>query len=503
MIMYYPDKNTFLKKAKEGNLIPVYAEIIADVETPVSAFLKIKKSPYSYLLESVEGGEHTARYSFLGTSPQIIFKSKGEEVEIINNNHKSVSVSVDSVSKKKVYQSSNPLLELKKILSLYKPAKIEGLPRFYGGAVGYISYDAVRFFEKLPSKNSDDLNIPDIYFLITDTLLIFDHLKHKIMVVCSVPINKHPEKSYDEAIEKINKVIGQLRSPLREEKIPPVKNITPLSSTNFTPAEFIAAVKKAKKYIYEGDIVQVVLSQRYQQKINCPPFNIYRALRSINPSPYLFYLNFDGLHLIGSSPEMLVRLEEGLIQTRPIAGTRPRGKTEKEEKILQASLLKSKKEKAEHIMLVDLARNDVGRVAKFGTIKVSEFMKIEKYSHVMHIISEVVGKIKNNCDAYEVIKSCFPAGTVSGAPKVRAMEIIEELEPSRRGIYAGCVGYFSFTQNMDTAIAIRTIVIKDGMAYIQTGAGIVADSQPQREYYEAMDKAKALIAALEEGEKIT
>ncbi len=502
--MYYPDKNTFLKKAKESNLIPVYTKIIADVETPVSAFLKIKKMPYSFLLESVEGGMHSARYSFLGTSPQIIFKSKGEKVKIINN-HKSVSV--DSVSKKKVYQSSNPLLELKKILSLYKPAKIEGLPRFYGGAVGYISYDAVRFFENLQTHLPDDLNIPDIYFLITETLLIFDHLKHKIMVVCSVSVDKDPEKSYNEAIEKINKVVKQLRSPLKEVRRAEVKKLTSnfklqTSNTNVSSADFIAAVKKAKKYIYAGDIVQVVLSQRYQQKINCPSFNIYRALRSINPSPYLFYLNFADLHLIGSSPEMLVRVEEGVIRTRPIAGTRPRGKTEKTDWALQVSLLKSKKEKAEHIMLVDLARNDVGRVAKFGTVKVSEFMKIEKYSHVMHIISEVVGKIKKSSDAYEVIKSCFPAGTVSGAPKVRAMEIIEELESSRRGIYAGCVGYFSFTQNMDTAIAIRTILVKDNIAYIQTGAGIVADSQPQKEYYEAIDKAKALKAALKEAEKI-
>jgi anthranilate synthase component 1 len=498
--MYYPDFEDFVKKAQEGNLIPVYREILADLETPVSAFMKIDGGEYSFLLESVIGGEKWARYCFLGSNPTIIFQSKGNEVKIIKDGQREEVI--------KLEKDSDPLHYLKEIMSQYKPVPVQGLPRFYGGAVGYLGYDMVRFFERLPDQTQDDLCIPDSVFMLTDSLLIFDHMAQKIKVVHNVHLaDQSPEEGYAEAIERIDGIISQLVKPLPESTIRAKglgQKSLPISSidSTFDQKDFQEAVVKAKEYVKSGDIIQVVLAQRLKFPVKVSPFNIYRALRTINPSPYMFYLQLDNLKLIGSSPEILVRQEGSLTELRPIAGTRPRGKTEEEDGQLAQDLLRDPKERAEHIMLVDLGRNDVGRIAKTGTVKVDQLMVIEKYSHVMHIVSNVRGEKRDDKDCYDVIRACFPAGTVSGAPKIRAMEIIEELEPTKRGPYAGAVGYFSFSGNMDTCITIRTLVIKEGIGYLGVGAGIVMDSEPANEYAETMNKAKALLLAVEKAAEI-
>jgi len=487
--MYYPTLKEFIKKSKKGNLIPVYREILADFETPVSAFTKIDTGDYAYLLESAEKGEKMGRYSFLGSNPSLIFKSKGRRVEIISD------------GKKEVRKVSDPLIALKKLMAQYKFVKVKELPRFIGGMVGYLSYDMVRFFEKLPDKNQDDLKLPDAIFLLTDTILIFDHLEHKIKVISNAYIKKNPRKAYQEAVRKIEGLISQLRKPSRmKSKVKSPKSKVKIKS-NFTKEEFKKSVKKAKEYIKAGDIIQVVPSQRLETKITVSPFDIYRALRTINPSPYMYYLKCEDLRLIGSSPEILVRLEEGVVEVRPIAGTRHRGKTLKEDKTLEKELLAHPKDKAEHMMLVDLGKRDVRKVSRPGSVRVNELMSIEKYSHVMHIVSDITGRLRKDKDSFDVLRSNFPAGTVVGSPRKRAMEIIEELEPVRRGPYAGAVGYFSFSGNLDTCIIIRTIVIKGNQAYIQAGAGIVADSVPEREYQETINKARALIKAIEMAER--
>jgi len=492
--MYYPTKNEFVKLAKKGNLIPVYKEIFADLETPVSAFLKIKEDDYSYLLESVEGEEKVARYSFLATAPSLIFKSKGRNIEIINRLNSKT---------KKFTTDDDPILEVKRIMEKFKLVSIKGLPRFCGGLVGYIGYDTVRFFEEIPDRNIDDLSGPDILLLLTEDLVIFDHLNHKIKIISNVYIDKKKSKKSD--IQKkylaATKKIEALSDKLKKKVSLKTRQKTALSDykirSNFTKEGFRRIVRKAKEYIRKGEIIQVVLSQRLKFKLKNDPFDVYRALRSINPSPYMYYLKFKDITLVGSSPELLVRCEDGIVQTRPIAGTRHRGRDEREDKDLEKELLNDAKEKAEHIMLVDLGRNDLGRICKKGTVKLSEFMNIEKYSHVMHIVSNVTGRLLRNKDIYDVIRATFPAGTVTGAPKIRAMQIIDELENIRRGPYAGCIGYFSFSGNLDTCITIRTVVVKKNEAFIQAGAGIVADSIPEREYLETLNKAKALICAVE------
>ena len=489
--MYYPSKKEFIKLAKRGNLIPVYAEIAAGFETPLSAFAKIDRSEFSYLLESIEGGARIARYSFLGSDPELIFMSKGKNITIIEG------------GKKKTFKTNkDPLEEIKSIMKRFTFVPVKGLPRFCGGLVGYTGYDMVRFFEKLPDKNKDDLGLPDSLFVLTDTIVIFDHVDRKIKVVSNAHVKKNAALSYDEAVRKIDRIAARLRGPgpiakccSRQEKS--AERI----ESNLTKKQFVGIVKKAKEYIRKGDIIQTVLSQRLKTKINCEPFEIYKSLRSINPSPYMYYLKFGKLKLVGSSPEIMVRCEDGLVELRPIAGTRPRGATEKEDNALAKELLKDPKERAEHIMLVDLGRNDVGRVCKFDTVKVPEFMVIEKYSHVMHIVSDVLGVLKKGKDVFDVVRASFPAGTVSGAPKIRAMEIIDELENTRRGTYAGSVGYFSFSGNIDTCITIRTILIKGDSAYVQAGAGIVADSKPEKEYKETLNKAKAMLNAIREAER--
>ncbi len=486
--MIYPSKKEFIKLAKKGNLIPVYKEIAADLETPVSSFLKIDKSDYSYLLESVEGEEKIARFSFLGSDPSLIFKSKARDIEITEDN-----------KVRRYRTASDPLSEIKELMKQFKFVKIKGLPRFCGGLVGYISYDMVRFFEDIPDKNPDDLEIPDSVFVLTDTLLIFDHVMHKIKIVSNAHIKGDPSQAYADAVKKIDKITKMLSEEKSAKREPAETEHKIKIKSNFTEKAFGKMVLKAKKYIKNGDIIQVVLSQRLEANLEKrDSFDIYRSLRSINPSPYMYYLKFKDVKLIGSSPEIMVRCEEKKIELRPIAGTRPRGKNAYEDSKLEEELLADPKERAEHIMLVDLGRNDVGRVSEFDSVEVKELMRIEKYSHVMHIVSDIVGKLSRSKDEYDVVRASFPAGTVTGAPKIRAMEIIDQLENKKRGPYAGCVGYFSFSGNVDTCITIRTILVKNDKAYIQAGAGIVADSIPKREYQETLNKAMAMIKAIEE-----
>jgi len=488
--MYQPSYEEFCKKAKKGNLVPVYKEILADLETPVSAFLKIDDGKYSYLLESVEGGEKLGRYSFLGTSPFLIIRAKDKKIEVIKNGKKSIS-DIDE----------NPLLVLKRLMAEYKPVTIEGLPPFFGGAVGYLAYDMIRHFEDVSLKKRASLELPDIIFMFTDTLLIFDNIRQRIKVVSNALVKeKGVKKAYNDAKTKIDGIIDRLKRRTADKGQRSIKKDMRLSS-NYTKKGFENAVEKSKEYIKAGDIFQVVLSQRFSTKLKSEPFNVYRALRAVNPSPYMFFLRLGDFSMAGSSPEVLVRCEESEITLRPIAGTRKRGKTAEEDKALEKELLADPKERAEHIMLVDLGRNDVGRVSEMGSVNVDELMVIEKYSHVMHIVSNIKGRLKKGMDAFDVIMACFPAGTVSGAPKIRAMQIIDELEPTMRGPYAGAVGYFSFSNNMDTCINIRSVIMKNRTAYIQAGAGIVADSVPSNEYQETVNKAKAMVRAIEMAEE--
>ena len=487
---YYPTKKEFIKLSKRGNLIPVYAEILADFETPLSAYAKIDTGDYSYLLESVEGGERIARYSFLGSEPSLVFSSKANRITLREGN------------KTRSYIAKDPIEELRKILSAYKFVNVSGLPRFSGGLVGFFGYDIVRFIEDIPDKNPDDLKVPDSTFMLTDTILIFDHVDHKIKVVSNAHVTGDPLRSYNEALRKIDRIISRLKSPTPAAKGRHARSASKnlKFKSNFSKKAYEAIVKKAKAYIRKGDIIQVVPSQRLEVEVKAHPFRIYRALRSINPSPYMYYLKLGDFSLVGSSPEVMVRCEEGTVELRPIAGTRRRGSSEEEDERLISELLADPKERAEHIMLVDLGRNDVGRVCDYKTVKVSELMTIEKYSHVMHIVSNVSGRLRRGKDAFDVIRAAFPAGTVTGAPKVRAMEIIDELENKKRKTYAGSVGYFSFSGNLDFCITIRTILIKERRAYIQAGGGVVADSNPAFEYQETLNKARALVRAIEMAE---
>lgn len=493
--MYFPSKQEFIKLSRKGNLIPVYREISDDLETPVSAFLKLAaKSDYACLLESVEGQEKIARFSFIGVSPSAVVKIEGEGVEILAKNSKG------DFERKSAFKTDDPFSAIKNIMRRYRLVKARGVPKLCGGLVGYIGYDVVRFFENIPDKNPDVTGSADSIFLFTDTLLVFDHLKHKLKIIaCAYLEDKRPATiayAYKKSIAQIEAIISGLKKPIPvKEKRADIKKLPRITFAT-KKNDYLNMVRKAKEYIRDGDIIQVVLSQILSAPCRQNPFDIYRSLRSLNPSAYMFYLKCADLHLIGSSPEMLVRCEDGIVTARPIAGTRRRGITDEEDRRLEKELLNDKKERAEHIMLVDLGRNDLGRVCRFGSVSVSEFMKIERYSHVMHIVSEIQGMLRQDKDIYDVLRACFPAGTVTGSPKVRAMEIIDELERYRRGPYAGAVGYFSFSGNLDTCITIRTIIIHNGLAYVQAGAGIVADSVPEREYQETLNKAKAQLEAL-------
>jgi len=498
--MYHPSKSEFATLAERGNLIPVYRELLADMETPVSAFKKLtrEKPQHAFLLESVEGGENLARYSFLGATPHLVMRSKGKTVTIEQEGN---------VTNRTLQGDEDPLSVLEAYMNRFRfvaptPHQVgEELPRFCGGAVGYLGYDMVRFFEDIPDNTLDDLQLPDCEFMFTDTLLIFDHVKHKIKVLTNAVVDGPAEHVYEEAVRRIETVVEKLRQPLT----PPRLSTPPLSAgigyvSNFSRDAFEAAVQRCKEYIAAGDIFQVVLSQRLSVELKADAFDVYRALRTVNPSPYMFFLTFGDLCLIGSSPEILVTEDRGVVRTRPLAGTRRRGRNPAEDLALERELLADEKELAEHIMLVDLGRNDIGRVCIPGSVHPTELMKVERYSHVMHIYSDVVGRLRPDKTQFDVLRACFPAGTVSGAPKIRAMEIIDELEPTRRGPYAGAIGYFSFSGNMDTCITIRTIVVSGNRAYIQAGAGIVADSVPEREYEETMNKARALLRAIEQAE---
>ena len=486
--MYYPSLEDFRKKAQHGNLIPVFKSILADMETPVSAFHKIDAGEYSFLLESVEGGEHVGRYSFLGSEPSILFQSKDNQVRIQDLEEGTTTE----------LESSYPLGELEKLMRRYQPVEVEGLPRFHGGAVGYLSYDAVRFFEELPDSTEDDRQLPDCFFMITDTLLIFDRVGHRITAVANARVDEDAEEAYQRAIDRVDMLIAKLRNPLlmRPSKTRRADMAEVEPESNFTQPEYESIVLRAKEYIAAGDIIQVVPSQRLSTPLSVDAFDVYRALRTVNPSPYMYYLKLGNVQIAGTSPEMMVRVEDGIAETRPIAGTRPRGDTPDEDSALAEELIADEKERAEHVMLVDLGRNDLGRVCKFHTVRVSEMMEIERYSHVMHIVSHVVGELRENVTAFDVIRACLPAGTLSGAPKIRAMEIIDEFEPTRRGPYGGAAGYFSFSGNSDTAIIIRTLIVKDGIAYVQAGGGVVADSVPQTEYEETLNKAQAVLRAI-------
>lgn len=474
--MYYPSLEEVQQRQSEGNLIPIYREIVADLETPVSAFLKINQNGHSFLLESVEGGQRLARYSFIGSDPYKILTVEPAE-------------------------GIDPLPLIAQELSQYKIVQVEGLPRFYGGAVGYLGYETAAHFENLPSPEHDSLKLPEAFFMFTDTLLIFDHVTHKIKVISHVRLNGDIEKAYREATLKIDRLIHRLAQPLKK-RTPSraVNQPSPLPFSMTSKQEFEESVREIKRFIEAGEVIQVVLSQRINRPTCAAPFDIYRALRTINPSPYMYYLDCCDFQIIGTSPEILVRVEDDQVMTRPLAGTRPRGKTPTEDAQLEKELRRDEKEKAEHIMLVDLGRNDIGRVSEAGTVKVSELMEVERYSHVMHMVTHVQGKLKKEMNVFDALKACFPAGTVSGAPKIRAMEIVAQFEKEKRGPYAGACGYFSFSGNMDMAIAIRTIVMTKNVAYAQAGCGIVFDSVPEREYEETLNKARALLTAIDQAE---
>ena len=480
--MYTPTLEQAKALAVNGNLIPIYREINADLETPVSAYLKIARGPYSFLLESVEGGERQARYSFIGTEPYRVLKTgPGTEAGAID-----------------------PLRPVEQHLASFKPVRVEGLPRFLGGAIGYLAYECVRYYEpRVPAPEADSLTVPEAMLMFTDTVVVFDHLKHVIKVVSHVHADGDLADAYEQAVDRIERLTSRLGEPLQSPSPgyrPPDSSAEP--SAIFTQDAYQAMVSRCKEYIVAGDIIQVVPSRRVARPTAADPFDIYRALRALNPSPYMYFLALDGFHIIGASPEALVRVEDGIVYNFPLAGTRPRGTTPEEDEALASELRNDEKERAEHIMLVDLGRNDVGRVAEPGTVQVADLMRVVRFSHVMHLESEIRGRLRADCTMYDALRSCLPAGTLSGAPKIRAMEIIAEMEPEKRGPYGGAIGYFDFQGNMDTAIPIRTIVLKDDIAYVQAGGGIVYDSVPELEYQETVNKAQAPLRAIEQAEEL-
>ena len=464
-----------------------------DLETPLSFFKRLERDRYSFLLESVEGSERWARYSFLGTQPHCIFKARGNRVEIIEN------------GKSKTLVSDAPLKLLEELLRGYQTVTVSGVPPFFGGALGYVAYNAVEQFHEIASDKKDPLGMPEIFFLFVQTLIAFDNLKHTIKIIDNVRVDEETDlrRAYEQATRRIEKAVSSLQKKPRgiePRDVSEGKGERPFRS-NLTREGFQKIVSKAKEYIKAGDIIQAVLCQRLETETATDPFEIYRALRFINPSPYMFYLELEDFRIIGSSPETMVRLTGDTIELRPIAGTRRRGSTAEEEKALEADLLSDPKERAEHIMLVDLGRNDVGRVARVGTVEVNELMAIERYSHVIHIVSNVRGQLAADKTPFDLFVSAFPAGTVSGAPKIRAMQIISELEPEKRALYAGAIGYFGYNGSLDTCIVIRTIVMKGKKVFIHAGAGIVADSDPEMEYQETLNKARAMLKAVELAEQ--
>jgi anthranilate synthase component 1 len=488
-----PSRETVHRLFEQGDLVPVYRTLLADLETPVSVYLKLAQmGTTSFLLESVEGGEHIGRYSFLGVNPKGMISVKDNQV----------TRTVHGVTTTRpLAPGQDPLHAIKQEFARVKPVQLDALPRFVGGAVGYLSYDVVRYFERVPETATKALDVPDAAFLLPDTLVIFDHAKHQLIVLANAHNTGDPDAAYDDALLRIDQLVEALSQPLSH--IPIAEQVLNEELQSNMPRErYEQMVRDGKEYIAAGDAFQIVLSQRFSRKTSAPPLAIYRALRMLNPSPYMFFFRFgEDFNLIGASPEMMVRLEDGVATVRPIAGTRKRGANEQEDHALEVELLADPKERAEHVMLVDLGRNDLGRVCDYGTVKVERMMYIERYSHVMHIVSEVNGQLRKGMDAFDLLRATFPAGTLSGAPKVRAMEIIEELEGTRRATYGGAVGYFSFDGSMDTCITIRSVLLQGDQAYIQAGAGIVADSDPGREYEECVNKARAVAVAIQYAER--
>lgn len=497
MTNYQPSLSEVKELASQGNFVQVWRELPNDLETPISVYLKLREESPAFLLESVEQGKHLGRYSFVGVDPAAILTVKDGQVSLQENGTRR---NLHSLS---FEESDDPLTAARKLLSRYRPVTVNGLPRFCGGLVGYLAYDGVRFFEHVPLAPQPGLGLPDAVFLLTEQMVIFDHVKHRLLVMAGAHVEKDPQTGYEEATKKIESIADRLEQARPLDPAPSMKkgDRKPAWSSNLEQEAFEAAVRNAKEHIVAGDIFQVVVSQRLSRPTTADPFAIYRALRMLNPSPYMFYFELpNDLFLIGSSPEILVQMEDEQAQVRPIAGTRPRGATPNEDEALAQELLADPKERAEHVMLVDLGRNDLGRVCRYGSVKVPEMMTIERYSHVMHIVSSVHGELNPELDAFDLLRATFPAGTVSGAPKVRAMEIIADLEQDRRGPYAGAVGYIDYSGNLDTCIAIRTIVMQGDTVHVQAGAGIVADSDPTREYHETLHKAQALAEAVRTAE---
>ena len=494
-----PSFQEFRRLAKRANVIPVWGELLADLETPVSALMKLDDGRSSFLLESVEGEEKIARYSFLGSRPRWIFQSRGREIELRTRRATGGECCV------RYRTATDPLDEIARLMRQFRVVPMPQLPRFYGGLVGYLGYDVARFIEpRVPAAARDSLRAPDIMLMLADSMVIFDHAQHKMLILVNALLDKplSPQTAYRRCVAQIHAIQRRLATPVSRPARPrTLRRNTATVRSNLTPAAFRRLVGRAKRFIRSGDIIQVVLSQRFERRLQASPLDVYRALRSLNPSPYMFLLRFGSLSLVGASPEMLVRCEGGRIETRPIAGTRRRGRDAREEQQLVQQLLRSPKERAEHLMLVDLGRNDLGRVAQVGTVETPELMVVEKYSHVMHLVSGVCASLRKGKTSFDVLRATFPAGTVTGAPKVRAMEIIAALEPDDRGPYAGAVGYVSFSGNLDTCITIRTVLMKDGVASVQAGAGIVADSKPDREYHETLNKAAGMLKAIDLAER--
>jgi anthranilate synthase component 1 len=496
-----PSREEFFELAKKGNLIPVFTELVSDCETPVSAFQKIDSGGYTFLLESAEHIDRGGRYSFVGADPRILFQSTGRTIQVTENGET-----------RSFETASDPLAELQALMNRYRPVAVPDLERagesvpFIGGAVGYLAYDVVRYFEpSIPPAAKDELGLPESMFFITDTVLIFDHRLRRLRILSNALVQEDPGAAYDYACAKIQEILARLSQAVRLPEINTFAQAEPLTATsNTTQAEYEQMVRDSHEFIHAGDIFQVVPSQRFEAPYTGDPLTLYRCLRYVNPSPYMFCLKFAGkFALVGSSPEVHVRAEHGKVEIRPIAGTRRRGASEEEDAANAKELLADPKERAEHLMLVDLARNDVGRIAEYGSVRVEDFMTIEKYSHVMHIVSNVSGKLREGKNAYDVMRATFPAGTVSGSPKIRAMQIINQMEKSKRGTYAGAIGYFGFDGNHDSCIALRTVSLKEGKAYVQAGAGVVADSTPEGEYQETVNKAMGMMRAIEKAASIS
>lgn len=496
--MFTPSLEDVMSLSKENyNVIPIGFTYLSDHETCISQFERVRHESYAFLLESVEGGERWARYSYIGRKPFLVIASKGNEVElsfIKENQH--------------IHEQGSPLEIVKKYMSRYKSPKLSSLPPFTGGAVGFFGYDLIHTFENVPKPQSASNQKNEMEFLFTDEIIVFDHLKQKTTILCNLHVS--PDDNKKTIQQKYDQVCSNIRNTIHELQQPPKRKVQktgrPASAeqnekvrSSHSKEEFCSMVKQAKEFIKTGDIFQVVLSQRFEQETEADPFDVYRLLRSMNPSPYMYYYKSNDTYIVGASPELLVKVDNGCVENRPIAGTRPRGKTLEEDLAYEKDLLADEKERAEHVMLVDLGRNDVGRVSEYGTVDVESYMEIERYSHVMHMVSHVKGKMQQDKDFFDALRSCMPAGTVSGAPKVRAMQIISELEKESRGVYGGAIGYLGFNGQMDSCIAIRTIVFQDGKAYVQAGAGVVADSVPEREYEETVNKAKAMLKAIEGG----